>query len=310
MSLKDHKVDVSADYMGRDISSLEDRPNISSEQLKARFDSLVKDVVVPKYNALIDEMGEPAHRVKSGIRGNILCFDDNGDISDGGISVGEIEPGRVRGSIVGRGASLWYRVAAFHIPASVATGRNISFEGYSSVPTLFGRGHWKLTVALTNLGDQYRQACRLELADKGISSDSFSFRKLDRGEYVLWFKAEADTDYSIFARPEGDIGEGWFELFDNDTTEPYGDELTVEYSGAANIMIGRFRALVSAESEYTDVSVDGARENGPVVVTVNDASPKVMPKSAVCSERGVVRIYWEQAPVTGASVYLSMVYSI
>lgn len=53
-----HKI-IASDYTGRDISGLPDNPSdsgINATQLKARFDSLIKEVVAVKHNALIDEL--------------------------------------------------------------------------------------------------------------------------------------------------------------------------------------------------------------------------------------------------------------
>ena len=119
MSLKDHKIDETVDYAGRDIESLEDKPLLSAKQLKARFDSLVKSLVVPRYNALIDELGDPAHIVSESAEGNIPCFNENGDIEDSGISKNAVEPRRKYGYISGKSDETWYRIAAFHIPFSV-----------------------------------------------------------------------------------------------------------------------------------------------------------------------------------------------
>ena len=58
MAIIDKKVAV-GDYTNQDIASLPNKPSsagYTAEQLKARFDKLTKDVVSPKYNALIDEL--------------------------------------------------------------------------------------------------------------------------------------------------------------------------------------------------------------------------------------------------------------
>lgn len=58
MAILDKK--ISEIYSGRDIASLSDRPNqdgMTATNLKARFDQLGKEVI-PKYNALIDEMND------------------------------------------------------------------------------------------------------------------------------------------------------------------------------------------------------------------------------------------------------------
>lgn len=55
MKITDFKVGVE-EYAGRDVSSLPDRPVISSSELKARFDSPAKVVLGGKYNKLIDAL--------------------------------------------------------------------------------------------------------------------------------------------------------------------------------------------------------------------------------------------------------------
>lgn len=44
------------DYAGLDIGSLEDQPTLSANELKDRFDALVKRLIVPRFNALLDEL--------------------------------------------------------------------------------------------------------------------------------------------------------------------------------------------------------------------------------------------------------------
>ena len=55
MALDTHKI-KSSDYEGKDIAALPVRPTISAAELQAAFDRLVKEVVVPKFNALIEEL--------------------------------------------------------------------------------------------------------------------------------------------------------------------------------------------------------------------------------------------------------------
>ena len=55
MALDTHKI-KSSDYEGKDIAALPVRPTISAAELQAAFDRLVKEVVVPRFNALIEEL--------------------------------------------------------------------------------------------------------------------------------------------------------------------------------------------------------------------------------------------------------------
>lgn len=55
MALETHKISES-DYAGKDIAALPVRPTVSAAELQAAFDRLVKEVVVPKFNALIAEL--------------------------------------------------------------------------------------------------------------------------------------------------------------------------------------------------------------------------------------------------------------
>lgn len=64
MKITDFKVGAE-EYTGRDVSSLPDRPVISSSELKARFDSPAKVVLGGKYNKLVDALAS----VKSGESG-------------------------------------------------------------------------------------------------------------------------------------------------------------------------------------------------------------------------------------------------
>lgn len=56
MALQDYKI-TEQDYTGKDVASLPDEPSeagMSAAELKAAFDRLTKEVVVPKYNSLVD----------------------------------------------------------------------------------------------------------------------------------------------------------------------------------------------------------------------------------------------------------------
>lgn len=55
MALDTYKI-KSSDYEGKDIAALPIRPTISATELQAAFDRLVKEVVVPRFNALIEEL--------------------------------------------------------------------------------------------------------------------------------------------------------------------------------------------------------------------------------------------------------------
>ena len=55
MAITSYKVQNS-DYTDKDVASLPVKPQISAAELQAAFDRLVKEVVVPKFNALIDAL--------------------------------------------------------------------------------------------------------------------------------------------------------------------------------------------------------------------------------------------------------------
>ena len=310
MLLTDHKIDEKTDYVGRDIEGLEDRPLLSSKQLKARFDSLVKDLVVPKYNALIDDLGAPAHRVENGVLGNIPCFDENGDIKDSGVSCEEIERKRGYSYISGQNSEQWYRIAGFRVPFAVADGRNVRIDGYSGIPKGSGSGHWSVIVTVTYLGSAERKCCRLILADNGINARNFDFRQTADGEFTLWFNPPVGTDYEMFSEVNGASDGFDHSLFTNDTTPVYGQEIAVDYTESAAIRMGMFRAIVNASAEFTDFDVPFAKAGKPVVVTANDSTPKVIPKSAVCDVDGTVRVFWMTVPTSNAGSALSIICGI
>ena len=55
MALQDYKI-TEQDYTGKDVASLPDEPSeagVSAAELKAAFDRLTKEVVVPKHNSLV-----------------------------------------------------------------------------------------------------------------------------------------------------------------------------------------------------------------------------------------------------------------
>lgn len=47
---------TSTDTQGKGVSGLSDTPGLSTTAMQAKFDELSKDVIIPKYNALIDEL--------------------------------------------------------------------------------------------------------------------------------------------------------------------------------------------------------------------------------------------------------------
>lgn len=55
MAITSYKIQTS-DYADKDVASLPVKPQISAAELQAAFDRLVKEVVVPKLNALIDAL--------------------------------------------------------------------------------------------------------------------------------------------------------------------------------------------------------------------------------------------------------------
>ncbi|MBR6772340.1 MAG: hypothetical protein IKM29_02990 [Clostridia bacterium] len=310
MSLTDHKIDERTDYVGRDIEGLEDRPLLSAKQLKARFDCLVKDLVVPKHNALIDELGSPAHTVANGKAGNVPCLDESGDIRDSGVSHAEIEKKRGYAYISGQDSQQWYRIAVFKVPFSVADGRCIRIDGYSGSPAGGESGHWSVIATVTGQGGSERRVCRLILADNGITADNFDFRQTGDGEFALWFKPGTGTDYAIFSQINGEAENLEHSLLSNDTTPVVGQSVTVDCTESAAFRIGMFRSLVSASAEYTDFEVPFAKAGKPIIVTANDSLPKVIPKSAVCDRDGTVRVFWMTAPATNVGSALSIVYGI
>lgn len=50
-----------ADYVGRDIAGLPNRPAFSAQQLKERFDALSKYVIREKHNQLCDYLNARSH---------------------------------------------------------------------------------------------------------------------------------------------------------------------------------------------------------------------------------------------------------
>lgn len=87
MALDDYKITTS-DYTSKDISSLADRPALTASQLKARFDSLVKNVVAVKFNGLIDALVTAIaglmSKVTGGTAGNFASLSSDGSIADSG----------------------------------------------------------------------------------------------------------------------------------------------------------------------------------------------------------------------------------
>jgi hypothetical protein len=53
--LDDYKI-LESDFIGRDIEGLDDDPILSPDELKDRFDSIEKEVVMPKHNGVIDDL--------------------------------------------------------------------------------------------------------------------------------------------------------------------------------------------------------------------------------------------------------------
>lgn len=67
MTLKDLKIQPE-NYAGKDIASLPDRPELSAAEMKARFDALAKEVIVPKFNAAVDILTGSEGAAQIGIR--------------------------------------------------------------------------------------------------------------------------------------------------------------------------------------------------------------------------------------------------
>lgn len=44
------------DFTGLDVAGLEDQPSLTANELKDRFDALVKRLIVPRFNALLDAL--------------------------------------------------------------------------------------------------------------------------------------------------------------------------------------------------------------------------------------------------------------
>jgi hypothetical protein len=44
------------DLFGKGVTGLPDTPGLSTQEMQAKFDELVKDVMVPKFNALVEEL--------------------------------------------------------------------------------------------------------------------------------------------------------------------------------------------------------------------------------------------------------------
>ncbi|MBQ5973380.1 MAG: hypothetical protein IJL69_04200, partial [Oscillospiraceae bacterium] len=216
MALRDHKVDTGSDYTGKDVESLPDAPTITAAQLKARFDSLVKKVVVPKYNALIDELGEPAHTVNGAPAGRLAALDGSGDLTDSGVDADGVEPKRRMCFISANPSQLWFRVLKVTLPQSINAARAVRVQGFSGTPNSNGRGHWEVLLSMTYLGNAYRKKCTITFVDKGITPENFDFRETEQGVYALWFKPLASTMYYLFVTEEGDMNGLTVETFDND----------------------------------------------------------------------------------------------
>ena len=310
MALTDHKVDPLSDYDGKDISGLADVPAISSEQLKARFDSLVKDVVVPKYNALIDELGEPAHRVVAAPGGNLAMFGENGEIADSGVAASGVERAWRSCVISGNGGSVWYRVAHIALPSIVNEARTVKFEGFSGMPASRGRGHWTLIVSLTNAGNNYRKRSLLAFADGGITPANFDLRELAAGEYALWFKPAANTSYSLFATVEGDIKTPWLELYADDTTEAGGAEIATVYPEFQGFRFGVFTADAVSGKAWSDIAAEGITAGSAAVAMSNTENVGMGVAAVMCPSDGTARIYWSVTPQSDISVNLSLIYTV
>ena len=55
MAIKDQKI-YTSDYSGKDVAGLPDSVVGQADWLKGRFDALTKELVVPRFNAVIDEL--------------------------------------------------------------------------------------------------------------------------------------------------------------------------------------------------------------------------------------------------------------
>lgn len=62
-----------SDYLGRDIAGLPNRPALSAQQLKERFDALSKEIIAEKFNAMCDGLNDVSHN--NSVEFNNLWFE-------------------------------------------------------------------------------------------------------------------------------------------------------------------------------------------------------------------------------------------
>lgn len=79
MAFTDNKI-TTADLNGKGVVGLPDAPQLSAENMQKKFDEIATDVIVPKFNALCDEMDEvipPITLPEEPADGDMLVYDAN-----------------------------------------------------------------------------------------------------------------------------------------------------------------------------------------------------------------------------------------
>lgn len=307
-----------SDYVGRDIESLPDVPGLSSAELKARFDALTKQVVAPKFNGLINELGNPPSFDETGIiTGNLPEVAENGKIIDSGIPASEVE-------MSGKYASLslpleagWIRICTVIVPETASAGRTFEIEGFAGTPSYSGFGHWRILLTCTS-GENNRKRCAvLEHADNGITKDCFTVRENPIGTYTLYFNNPGiGHSYFVFAKRKFKTSKDNLELYpitmysDTATIEPTGTEIAIIESEPA-FTLATITITASAQQNYSDIALIGSKKSDPVIVMrthTKDTIPPVYPIACGCPKDGILRVIWNAAPSSEATITCAVYY--
>lgn len=295
MALDDYKI-VDADYTGKDVSGLADKPTLTAAQLKARFDSLVKNVVAVRYNACIDALktliAGLASKVTGATNGNFAGLDADGNLTDSGKNAGDFEPLSIVRHTVYKNSlgEEWFKILSFPISERAT----VKISCYSSHASILQRGHWEMIINRDLDGN-----IRADLIySTNVVTSKFSVRS-DSGVLKLYFSTPQYTEFTILS--EVIIGDATLTTYADTAETPSGTEVTVNYADTAVIARRREASAsitLSAIVFQYEVTVAWATPSMwfQAIRTDEIMSYFTHPIRAYCETAGKVKVYLNMYP--------------
>lgn len=174
-----------ADLVNKGVTGLPDTPNLSAGEMQAKFDEISKDVIVPAYNRLVDELDEKNidQRVQSTQITNIRTSeDDTLQVSEDG---GET-----------------YR--------ELSSAGHIIMNGSGIAATQRSKMQFSSNVVITDDAERERTFIQIPSGQKGDRGDSATITvgNVQAGETAQVTNSGSETDAIFnFTLPKGDKGD-------------------------------------------------------------------------------------------------------